>query len=62
MGKRLLTVLAPMVGLALVAMPGVVLRPLVTPTQTECAGGLCDVCPAVAKAMTAAGAEIYCIA
>jgi hypothetical protein len=60
MGTRLLSVLAPLAGLAFVTMPAVV--PATSPAITQCAGGICDVCPAVAKVMTAAGAEIYCIA
>jgi hypothetical protein len=32
------------------------------PAGTQCAGGLCDVCPAVATALTAADAQIYCVA
>ena len=58
---RMLKVLAPMAGLAMFTMPGVV-TPVVAPADTQCAGGLCEVCPAVAKALTATGAEIYCIA
>jgi hypothetical protein len=60
MGK-LAKVLVPVAGLAMVTMPAVVLAPA-EPAGTQCVGGLCDVCPAVAKAMTATGAKIYCIA
>lgn len=61
MRNRLAKVLLPLAGLAMVTMPGV-LTPVVAPADSQCAGGLCEVCPAVAKALTAAGAEIYCIA
>ncbi|WP_019875671.1 hypothetical protein [Sporichthya polymorpha] len=61
MRAALLKVLAPMAGLAMVTMPGVV-TPVVTPNQTQCVGGACDLCPAVATVAAAAGAELYCIA
>ncbi|GAA0606697.1 hypothetical protein GCM10009547_05830 [Sporichthya brevicatena] len=61
MWNRLLRVLAPLVGLAMVTMPGVV-APVMTPSQTNCVGGACDLCPVVATVAAAAGAELYCIA
>lgn len=61
MANRLIRALAPLAGLAIVAVPGV-LTPVVGPADAECAGGICEVCPAVAAALHAAGAEIYCIA
>lgn len=61
MGNRLIQVLAPLAGLAIVTVPGVV-TPAVVPADAECAGGICNVCPAVATVLHAAGAEIYCIA
>ena len=61
MRTRLAKVLLPLAGLTVFTMAGAV-TPFVAPADTQCAGGLCDVCPVVAKALTAAGAEIYCIA
>ena len=61
MAKRAIQALAGLAGLAVLAVPGV-LTPTIGPAGTECAGGLCEVCPAVATALHAAGAEIYCIA
>lgn len=61
MTNRLIRVLAPLAGLAIITGPGVV-TPAVGPADAECTGGICNVCPAVATALSAAGAEIYCIA
>lgn len=61
MANRLLHVLAPLAGLAIVAVPGV-LTPSAGPAGAECAGGICNLCPVVAEALHTAGAEIYCIA
>lgn len=54
---RLVKVLVPLAGLAVFSMPA-----MTSPTGTECAGGVCAVCPAVAKVLSTAGAQIYCIA
>jgi hypothetical protein len=56
--RKLTNVLVSTAGLAVIAMPAVV----TSPTEPQCVGGLCDVCPAVAKALTATGAKLYCIA
>ncbi len=61
MRYRRLAVLAPMAGLAMFTVPGVV-APVGVPAQTQCAGGICNVCPAVASALTVTGTQIYCIA
>jgi hypothetical protein len=61
MAKRFIRALAGLAGLAVIAVPGV-LTPVGAPAGAACAGGICDVCPAVATALHAAGAEIYCIA
>lgn len=61
MANRMIRALAPLAGLAIVSVPGV-LTPVAGPADAECAGGICEVCPAVATALHAAGAEIYCVA
>lgn len=61
MANRLLRVLAPMAGLAMITVPGVV-TPVLVPAQTQCAGGICNVCPVIAKTLSATEAQIYCIA
>jgi hypothetical protein len=61
MATRLLKVLAPMAGLAMFTVSGVI-PPVVVPAQTQCAGGICNVCPVIAKTLSATEAQIYCIA
>lgn len=61
MAHRLLKVLAPMAGLAMFTAPGVV-TPVVVPAQTQCAGGICNVCPVIAQTLSATEAQISCIA
>jgi hypothetical protein len=65
MRQRLLRALVPVVGLVVLTIPGVASGGAVAPDHpagTACVGGLCDVCPVVAKALTATGEKIYCIA
>jgi hypothetical protein len=65
MRQRLFRAFVPVVGVAVLTMPGVVLGGAVGPHRpagTACVGGLCDVGPVVAKALTVTGEKIYCIA
>ncbi len=62
MTNRLIKVLAPLAGLAVFTVPGAFMSGVVVPANAECAGGICEVCPAVAQVLTATGAQIYCIA
>lgn len=61
MANRLFAVLASIAGLAVFTFPGV-LTPTVVPADRACAGGICDVCPAVAQVVSATGAQLYCLA
>ena len=61
MANRLVTVLASIAALGVLTFPGGPL-PTVVPADRACAGGICEVCPAVAKTLSATGAQIYCIA
>jgi hypothetical protein len=61
MANRLLSVLAPLAGLAMVSVPGV-LTPTVVPAGTACAGGVCEVCPVVAETLRPVGTAISCLA
>ncbi len=55
-------VLAPIAGLAVFTLPAVVIAPAVMPAEGECAGGFCNVCPVVGRALSTTGAQIYCVA
>jgi hypothetical protein len=56
--RRFAQVLVPVAGLAALFLPA----GGTAPTGTQCVGGLCDVCPAVAKVVAVTGEQIYCIA
>ena len=56
--RTLAKVLVPVAAVAAFSLPAVG----TAPSGTQCVGGLCDVCPAVPKAVASTGEKIYCIA